>query len=133
MKLFVSIFFKKEEETIADCEEEIPGINPEIIETRKLGIVTHINSLFNLVLFVMFCFGIELFSFKLINNVEIPKRPESKGNKGFDNVGRLRTSNPKDADIVVTSNAFSFEPGSFIIKKKTEKTSIRGIYDFKES
>lgn len=109
---------------IADCEEDTPGKNPAIVQVVSVAIITFVNvSVFSLSLDIVFCIGICILSFNEMINVEVPKSPESKGNKGSFIVFMFKVIIPRVPDKIIINIAACLDFFSFRIRKKTERIS----------
>ena len=131
MKYSCFSFLKKEDETIADCEEDMPGRNPATVQVVSTAVRDFIRVVFlSLSLVVIFCRGIWILSFSESIKVEVPKSPESNGKRGSFIIFRLRVITPRVPDSIMISIADVLDFFSLSNRKDIDAISKYGMYSF---
>lgn len=122
MKYFCSSFLNIEDAIIADCEADIPGKKPAMLDIPKQeNNVLNVVFLFMFMLFVIICFGI-LFSFFILKSkVLVPNNPDSIGNSGWFMWFEFSTRIPRIAANRITVNVTKSFFLSFSVKRITDK------------
>ncbi len=94
---------------MAAWAEPRPGIIPvRLPDPTAARIALRVSAFFRMMVSVMNCLGMVVFSFNDTSNVLTPNNPESMGKRGWLRLGKLKTKIPRTPDIVKMKVAQNF-------------------------